>query len=202
MNPKRYETTLPEGYRLAHAINFRTRRTTMRFGLLSLAILALTMLLSSLAILGQPARNFALTGTEFYVGYAVFFVSMVVYLVLHELTHGLFYKIFTGRKLTYGISLSCAYCGVPDVYLYRRCAICAALAPFLLFNVVFAILLAYLYTVHPLAYLGGAFMLGMHLGGCIGDLYVTYLALKWRTPALLIRDTGAEQFFYLPKNES
>lgn len=198
MKATRYEAELPDGYRLVHSVNFKSKRTAMRFNLLALCVLALALLISSLFLIGRPLKAFALTGAQFYIGYGVFFVAMLVYLLLHELTHGLCYKLLTGKKLTYGISLSCAYCGVPDIYLYRRYALIAALAPFVVFTLVFIPLLIYTYYLHPMAYLGAAFMLGMHLGGCLGDLYISYLALRTRTPALLIRDTGAEQFFYLP----
>lgn len=201
MKVTRYESALPDGYRLVYSIDFKERRIALRFGVIGIAILAVTMLLCSLRLVGQPLRNFALSGAEFYIGYAVFFAAMVVYLVLHELTHGLFYKIFTGRKLTFGISLSCAYCGVPDVYLYRPYALIGALAPFVIFSGVFLGLLVYTYFLHPMAYLAAAFMLGMHLSGCLGDLYIAYLLLKMRTPALLMRDTGASQFFYLPTDK-
>ena len=41
---------------------------------------------------------------------------MVLYMVLHELTHGLFYKIFTHEKLKFGMTLTVAYCGIPRIY--------------------------------------------------------------------------------------
>ncbi len=198
MKATRYVAELPDGYRLVHSVNFKSKRTARRFNLLALCVLALTLLISSLFLIGRPLKTFALTGAQFYIGYGVFFASMLIYLVLHELTHGLCYKLFTGQRLTYGISLSCAFCGVPNVYVYRRYALIAVLAPFVLFTLVFIPLLIYTYYLHPMAYLAAAFMLGMHLGGCFGDLYISYLALRMRTPTLLIRDTGAEQFFYLP----
>ena len=44
-----------------------------------------------------------------------------------------------------------------------------------------------------------AFIFGLHLGGCSGDLYVTYLFLtKFKNKKVLMRDTGPEQFFYVP----
>ncbi|MCQ2122483.1 MAG: DUF3267 domain-containing protein, partial [Fibrobacter sp.] len=61
---------------------------------------------------------------------------MLVYIVLHELVHGAVYKLLTGQKLTFGFKASVAYCGVPDIYVYRRTALAALLAPFVVFDIV------------------------------------------------------------------
>ena len=203
MKGKRYESQLPEGYRLVRAVNLKARRTATALSLISILILVLTMLTASLFLIGRPMREFLhLTAPQFYIGYGVFFVSMLLYFLLHELTHGLCYKIFTGRKLTYAISLRSVYSGVPDVYLYRPYALITALAPLALFSCVFIPLLIYVYYQHALAYLAVAFMLGMHLGACAADVYVCILALGTREARLLIRDTGTEQFFYLPHSKN
>ena len=52
----------------------------------------------------------------------VFLVSLVLYLVLHELVHGAVYKALTHQKLTFGFTLTVAFCGVPDVYTSRKTA--------------------------------------------------------------------------------
>ena len=121
-------------------------------------------------------------------------------IVLHELVHGIAYKTLTGEKLTFGISWSCAYCGVPNIYTYRKTAIISVMAPLVVFSVLFVIALAILYSISPLYYLAVAFVFGMHLGGCSGDIYVLYLLLtKFKNKKTLMRDTGPEQFFYIPE---
>jgi len=130
--------------------------------------------------------------------YLIFFGSMLVYLVLHELLHGLAYRALTGEKLTFGISWSCAFCGVPQIYTYRKTAIIAVIAPFAVFTVLLIPILVLLYFYSPLYYLIAAFIFGLHLGGCSGDLYALYLlAVKYRDRKTLMRDTGPEQFFYV-----
>ena len=48
-----------------------------------------------------------------------------------------------------------------------------------------------------------AFLLGLHIGGCTGDLYDTYLYLfKFRSPDTLMRDTGPKQTFYIKQPTS
>ena len=128
---------------------------------------------------------------------------MIGYIVLHELVHGIAYKIQTGEKLTFGISWSCAFCGVPNIYTYRRTAIVAVVSPFTIFTLLFIPILILLYCFSPLYYLLAAFIFGLHLGGCSGDLYVLYLlAVKFKDKKTLMRDTGPEQFFYIPDEKN
>ena len=44
----------------------------------------------------------------------MFAILLILYIILHELTHGAAYKILTHEKLTFGITLTCAFCGVPE----------------------------------------------------------------------------------------
>ena len=69
----------------------------------------------------------------------VFFLMLVLYILLHELVHGAAYKLLTGRKLTFGLTLSVAYCGVPDIFVYRN----AALAALLKFKVSIPVVIAF-----------------------------------------------------------
>ena len=137
------------------------------------------------------------------VAYAVFFGAMIGYVVLHELVHGIAYKTLTGEKLTFGLSWSCAFCGVPNIYTYRKTAMISVIAPFAVFTVLLLPLLVLLYFISPLYFLIVAFIFGLHAGGCSGDLYVLYLlAVKFKDKRVLMRDTGPEQFFYVPDEDS
>lgn len=130
------------------------------------------------------------------VSYGLFMGGMFLYIILHELTHGAAYKLLTGEKLTYGFTQSVAYCGVPNIYVYRTAAMIAMLAPFVVFTVLFgaAVLLAdnaahrFLWTV----------LLAVHLGGCCGDLYGAVIFLfRFRSSDTLMRDTGPTQYFFV-----
>lgn len=122
-----------------------------------------------------------------------FCAGMLVYLVLHELTHGLVYKLLTGGKLRFGLSWSCAWCGVPDVYVTRRTALAALLAPLVLYSVVFILLLELSADWLAVAWL---LMFAVHIGGCVGDLYCAWLLLFRLRGDVLMRDTGPKQSFY------
>ena len=199
---KNYELELPSDYELAIKINAKESKIGTIFTLASIGILILVMgiCLIPFFVKGEFI-NFDPTANNFYIiEYLVFFASMIAYVVLHELVHGIAYKALTKQKLTFGITWSCAFCGVPNIYCYRKTALIALIAPLITFSIILIPLVIILYFVNPLYYLIYAFILGLHFGGCIGDIYMTILLLtKYKSPSLLIKDTGPEQTLYIKK---
>lgn len=188
-----YETELPEGYEEVYTVDAKDKKTAIVMNIVATAV-AMAFIVSALFII-RPFKNmddFSLAA------YLVFIASMIGYIVLHELTHGAAYKLLTGRKLTFGMTLSVAYCGVPDIYVYRTAALISLLAPFVVFNVVF--LGAALAFTNPWWRTFAWMQFGLHFGGCAGDLYDTWLYLtRFRDPKTLMRDTGPKQTFYQKK---
>ena len=200
-----FERELPSGYRQALYINAKSAKLGLLLNLIAVAVLALVMAVAFLSLHLGGKLSPDLLPTEYLqilVAYFVFLVSIIGYIVLHELVHGIVYKVLTGERLTFGISWSCAFCGVPHIYTYRKTAILAVASPFAAFTLLFVPLLILLYLFAPLYFLIAAFVFGLHLGGCSGDLYVLYLlTVKFRDKGTLMKDTGPEQFFYIPDKE-
>ena len=185
------EVSLPEGYEASFVIDAASRKTGILLNLAALGIIAPLVAVFWLII--RPH--------DFWVRFShlstvlVFFLVLVLYILLHELVHGAAYKLLTGRKLTFGLTLSVAYCGVPDIFVYRNAALAALLAPFVVFTIVF--LLAMLLVADPVSKFMFGFLLATHMGGCVGDLYDTGLYLfRFRDPTTLMQDTGPKQTFY------
>lgn len=198
---KSFEKDLPVGYRQALYINAKNAKFGIIFNLIALAVLAIVIVLAVISLLasGKEVPNFLDTESlSSLIAYVVFIALMSTYIVLHELVHGIAYKAQTGEKLTFGVSWSCAFCGVPHIYTYRKTALIAVVAPFAVFTLLFIPILILLYFVSPLYYMIMALVFGLHLGGCSGDLYVLYLLTKkFKNKNTLMRDTGPEQFFYV-----
>ena len=196
-----FERELPAGYRQAKYINAKDVKFGIIFNLIAMAVFALVMVCAAvlLAIGGKlKVEALKLDGLQFIIAYLVLFASVFGYIILHELVHGIAYKRLTGEKLTFGISWSCAFCGVPHIFTYRKAALVAVVSPFAFFTLLLIPLLAVLYFISPLYYLIVAIVFGLHLGGCSGDLYVLYLlTFKFKGAKTLMRDTGPEQFFYV-----
>ena len=198
MNRSKYYTKeLPDGYQPAKTVDVGDKRFAI---LMNLAATLLTAVVGVggffLKFAGDPGSAIPdLSNVWLFEGWLfAILVSLIVYLVLHELTHGIVYKILTGEKLTFGLKLSCAFCGVPDVYVTRKTALLALLAPFTVFSVAFLV---------PFFLLSGSLsfsflvLFSLHFGGCAGDLYDTFLLLFRLKGNLLMRDTGPRQTFYI-----
>ncbi len=185
---------LPEHYREIYHVDAKNKKT----GLILNGIgLVLTMLLVVPTVLLADFSKLRLEKLLLYD--IVFLGALVGYLVLHELTHGAAYKLLTKEKLTFGFSWSCAYCGVPQCWVSRKTALISLAAPLTVFTLVFLPLAIATYFVSVELFLLFAFLFAVHIGGCTGDLYMMFLlCFKYKDPALLMRDTGPEQWLYLP----
>ncbi|MBQ7638485.1 MAG: DUF3267 domain-containing protein [Clostridia bacterium] len=190
---KNFETELPSGYREAYSIDAKNIKTGV---LLNAAGIVLTALLIAAAyFIIKPSgfmENFSFSR------YVIALFVLIVYIVAHELTHGAAYKLLTKRKLTFGLSLTVAYCGVPDIYVYRKTALISLLAPFTVFSIVFLCAALLFRDQWDKFYASAVF--AIHIGGCSGDLFGTLLYLiRFRDKRTLMRDTGPKQTFYLPE---
>lgn len=205
LKEQNFERELPSGYKQALYINAKNAKFGIIFNLIALVVLVIVMAVAifSLRFSGKLSSDILkMEYTQLIIAYLIFFALMIGYIVLHEMVHGIAYKTLTGEKLTFGLSWSCAFCGVPHIFTYRRTAIIAIISPFAVFTLLLIPILVLLYCVSPLYYLITAFIFGLHLGGCSGDLYVLYLlAVKFKDKKTLVRDTGPEQFFYVLDEE-
>ena len=187
---KRYEAVLPPGYTAVYTVDATQKKTVVLLNLAGAGIMVLSMLIGYLLI--QP-HNFL--GEFSFLRSILVPVFIVVYLFLHELLHGLAYKVLTRKKLSFGLTLSVAFCGVPNIYVYRSTALPALLLPFLVFLPIF--LLPAVFCPDPWDQMCGLLLLSLHLGGCCGDLYDTALFLfRFKDSQTLMLDTGPQQTFY------
>lgn len=211
-----FERTLPEGYKQVLHLSAKDMKVGILMNLGALVITALAYLLlilpTSAFLLPRLSAADGDIGFGFVVGIMIGAIAFLPFVVVHELIHGWAYKRKTGEKLTFGISWSCAYCGVPGIYTYRATALYSLLAPMVIISAVSLLGFAVCLTVSlclaadsaaqgTLALLVGMFIsiFSCHLGGCVGDGYMALLfAFKLRDPRTLMRDTGPEQFAYVP----
>ena len=196
MKTQNFEKQLPDGYKTALYINAKSPKFGIIFNLIALAVLVVVMVVAVIPVLNKDVSVTVVDETPLLLVWVVFMAAMVAYIVLHELVHGIAYKALTGQKLTFGMSWSCAFCGVPDIYVYRRTALISLVSPLAVFTLILLPLTVWLYSVNLIYYFVSAFLLGLHLGGCSGDIYVLLLLLfRFRDKETLIKDTGSEQFF-------
>ena len=195
MEHKDFEFEVPEGYKEVFHIDATDKKTGLKLTLGALAIMVVAV---ALVILAGDFSQFDFGKLLAYD--VAFIVIILVYIVLHELTHGAVYKALTHQKLTFGITWSAAFCGVPNIYTYRRTALLSLVAPLTLWTIVFLPILIWLRNVDAGWYLVMGLVFSLHISGCIGDIYITRLFLKkYKDPRTLMRDTGPAQWMYVPE---
>lgn len=194
-----YYKTLPEGYREVKVVDAKKGSTSALFTVSSIVITILALVPIVLNCdYSKVSLNFH--DSQTLIAYFLMFVVLIVYIILHELTHGIVYKALTHQKLTYGFTLTVAFCGVPDIYTSRKTALIALAAPFVTFSVILIPVVIWLHGVSMLYYLVAGILFAIHFGGCVGDLYMMYLLLfKYKDPRTLMNDTGPKQTIYMPE---
>lgn len=186
---KNFEKSLPEGYVEVFAIDAKDKNTMRKISLFSLLIMGLYLVIFSLF----TPINLHLMSDDKIVG--TFILGMIGYIIVHELLHGLVYKVYTHQKLTFGFSLTVAYCGVPNIFVYRKTALLSLAAPLVVLSAIFTVLLCVVDA--PNWHLMIALLFGIHLSGCVGDIYDIFLYLvRYKDKSILMNDTGPKQTFY------
>lgn len=191
MRNRNYENSLPRGYRLVKKMD----AADLGFGLLltfgSLLLFAVTLIVVALPLIFFKS-DFSSMGDDSAITILLsYLLGTTLYMILHELTHGAAYKALTGEKLTFGISWNCAFCGVPNVFTYRRTSLIAVYAPFVVFTLLLipALIWSYFYSLS--LYIILALIFATHVSGCIGDLYMGHILLHKYTGRLtLVNDSG------------
>ena len=196
-----YYKTLPEGYSEVKVVDAKEKKTSVLFVVFSFVLTAIPLMPVLLTAGGGLRTLVEQNGrAQSMIAVVVFLASLVLYLVLHELVHGAVYKALTHQKLTFGFTLTVAFCGVPDVYTSRKTALLSLLAPFVTFSILLIPLTLWFYSFNRLYYLLSGILFSVHFGGCVGDLYMTYLLLfKYKDPRTLMNDTGPKQTIYVTK---
>ena len=187
---KNYEKELPDGYKEVCSLDAASVKVGVIFSIVALVITLLIAVPMCYILLSKGNFEFSIRPSTL----LLLSGSMLLYIVLHELTHGAAYYLLTHQKLTYGFTLSVAFCGVPNIYTTKRTALISLLAPFVVFNVVF---LLGVFLCPELEYkLMSAVLFALHFGGCVGDLHATYLLLFKLKGDILMKDTGPKQTYY------
>jgi len=188
---------VPENYEAVKVLDAKNTKTIIVMNLLALVVAVPMFLFFHNRVFGQYETSEIIVSGSLLSTF-LFIVSFVSYIILHELTHGLFYKIFTHEKLTFGLTLTVAYCGVPKLFVKRIPSLITTLAPFVIFSFILGIPLFFITS--PLIYFYAGVLFTVHFTGCVGDLWgATIMAFQYRGKKLLVNDTGPKQTYYVEK---
>ncbi len=121
----------------------------------------------------------------------LFFTLAIIYIILHELIHGVAMKICGTKKISYGFTGIYAYTSSKDYY-DRAAYIFIALAPI----VTFLVTLAIVNVLVPLSWFWGIYFIQIiNVSGAAGDIYVTCKFLRMPKDTL-IQDEGVSMTVY------
>lgn len=183
---------LPEGYSEICTVNLQEDKKTSLLVNLSAVIIA--VLLAVPALFAVPV-SYMFSMEKGIIDYMLRFVSLMVlifvYLILHELVHGVAMKICGAKKVKYGFTGLYAFAGSEDFY-DKKAYIFIALAPVVFWGIVIAVINLFV----PLEWFWVVYFLQIiNLSGAAGDLYVT---IKFfRLPSdILVKDTGIMMTVY------
>jgi len=178
--------TLPDNYTPIFEVDLQKNKKMALWVNIAGAILMIAMAVPAAFIVPISALFDMSEGLLVYsLRFIALIVAYVVYIILHELTHGIAMKLCGTKKVKYGFTGLYAFAGSDDYY-GKGAYIFIALAPVVLWGAILAIICPLL----PHSWFWVAYFVQIgNIGGAAGDFYVT---LKFsRMPSdILVKDRG------------
>ena len=182
---------LPKGYRLLESLDFVRNRKQMT------AVCVLSLVLTAgMTVLGLMMKPISVTWsfmkTHFWT-LPVLVGMHFAYILLHELVHGVFMRLFSKQKVRYGFQGCFAYAGSTAFFsVFQHNFV--ALAPLVIWGIVLFVLERTL----PDGWFWMLFSVQIaNVSGAAGDLYCVYRALSYPR-GTLIQDTGVRMRVFAP----
>lgn len=190
-------TTLPEGYREIYALDMHEdKKLAVWVNLLSLAIAAVFAVPMLFVVPWWATFDVTDGMTGYWIKFAAMLGLTLLYLVLHELVHGIAMRICGTKKIRYGFKGVYAFAASDDHYR-KKPYIFIALAPVVLWGIVLAIVTPFV----PASWFWVVYFVQlMNLSGAAGDLYVT-VRFSRMPRDILIRDSGVGMVVYAKETE-
>lgn len=187
-----YYKDLPVGYKEVYRINAKK-------GSVGIWLSVIGMLITLVLLVGIFLLKFGIPyGMEldltFPLSVLIGLAAYIVYIIVHELTHGLFYKLLTKQKLRFGLTLRGAYCGLKEGYVNKKTCLLAVLAPLVIHSIWMILLIIFL-PVNAWV-LSVILLFSAHFGDCVGDMWVAFMLIFRFKSTVLTRDDGPCQCFF------
>lgn len=148
------------------------KKLIMKLNIVSILLLILFFILFTLLTLWD---NLSEKGGINFLGMFIGIISLLVIIVVHELIHGLFFKLFnTEGKVKFGFKNGLAYATSPNSFYSKGKFLVILMAPF----IIITLLLFFMYLfrlIPPYAFIRLA---SIHASTCVGDFYFSYLVIK------------------------
>lgn len=191
---------LPDNYREIYALDLqKDKKTAVLVNSIAIALMVTLIIAGTVA---KPGAFSAMVSTfiqsiqsgNFYTAPFMLLAlgaGQLAYIILHELTHGVFIKIFSRKKAKYGFTGLYAFAS-SEAYFNKRDYIIIALAPVVLWGIVLFMLCS---TVPPHWFWIVYLIQITNLSGAAGDFYVTWKFSKLPSD-ILVKDAGTSMKVY------
>ncbi len=181
--------SFPEGYKLHKEINIQKDKKLAL--MLNIASLIISILMIILGAYIMPME--VIISGSLFLYLIILFLSIIMYIVFHEVIHGFFIKYYCGEKAEYGFTGLYAYAGKKNAYFDKPSYRVIALSPVVIWGVLLLILnLIFKENYFWMIY----FVQVMNISGAVGDYYVMYLTFKLPED-IIVNDDGVSMRFYV-----
>ena len=187
---------LPENYKEYYSVDLQNdKKMMLRINLVAILIGVAMVLAVCFFIPFSTALPSSVDSTERLIGICVKCVALavlsIVYIILHELVHGIAMKICGTKKVKYGFTGVYASAGSDDYY-DKKSYIFIALAPVVLWGVVIAIA----NFLVPRDWFWVVYIIQItNISGAAGDYFVTFKFSRFPKD-ILVRDSGTAMKVY------
>lgn len=173
---------LPSNYKYLESIDLKNNQRVNN--LIQIVFLAIALLMVGFAIIFKlPIKNDL--GTVIKILITV--LSCVVYMILHELTHGVFIRLFSHKRANYYFRFPYLATGSSS-YFNKKSFIIITLSPVIIWGIILGLLLVLL---PQYLFLTIYVVIGINFAGASGDYFQVYRFANLDKTAL-IQDDGKE----------
>ena len=186
-------TQLPKGYTAIFDLDLqKDKKLALLLNGFAILIVAVMTMIGALLI--PLPTLFIIDGTITVLRPLILLFSLIIYVVLHELIHGICMKHFSGIPAQYGFTGLYAYAG-SKAYFNKKSYTIIALAPV----IILGIILLSLHFLLDTSWFWVIYLIQVNnISGAAGDFYVTYRFAKF--PAdILVQDSGVSMTVYSPE---
>ncbi len=184
--------SLPENYREIFSVDLqKDKKTALLVNVLAIVIAVAMAVPMSFYVPFTSLFDMEKGFVAYFVRFSILLVSIVAYMILHELVHGITMKMCGTKKVKYGFTGMYAFAG-SDGYYDKRSYITIALAPV----VVWGIVLAAINALVPEEWFWVVYIIQItNISGAAGDFYVT-AKFAGLPKDILVKDIGVGMSVY------
>ncbi len=183
---------LPENYKQILSIDLqKDKKLAILINVLAVVIAAIMIVPMHFAVPVSTLFDMSNGLSAYAIRFVILLLAIIIYMVLHELVHGITMKMCGTKKVKYGFTGLYAYAGSKDYY-DKSSYITIALAPVVVWGFVLAVINVFV----PTEWFWVVYFIQIcNISGAAGDMYVTIKFSKLPKD-ILVQDYGVGMTVY------